>query len=186
MPAEFDAACMVYQYYRYTNTSSSCSGSPSSDCLAWSCSLDRSLSSSRSHLLLGVAQAPSFSFPDLFRISHFIFCNSSIMSTASKVTLALTILGAIGIVVSVHYGQRAERAVCLRVNSFENLIWPSLGNARRRYSRYGAAETKKRAPTRFWHAAGTRERVQESPDRQWYNERCADAEGWMRIHGRNG
>jgi protein PET117 len=35
------------------------------------------------------------------------------MSTASKVTLAVTTLGAIGIVVSVHYGQKAERAVSL-------------------------------------------------------------------------
>lgn len=33
------------------------------------------------------------------------------MSTASKVTLAITTLGAIGVVVSVHYGQRAERTV---------------------------------------------------------------------------
>ncbi|KIW02193.1 uncharacterized protein PV09_06350 [Verruconis gallopava] len=32
------------------------------------------------------------------------------MSTASKVTLALTSIGAIGIIVGVHYGQKAERA----------------------------------------------------------------------------
>ena len=38
---------------------------------------------------------------------------ASTMSTASKVTLALTTLGAIGIVISVHYGQKTERAVCL-------------------------------------------------------------------------
>jgi len=33
------------------------------------------------------------------------------MSTASKATLALTTLGALSIVIAVHYGQKAERAV---------------------------------------------------------------------------
>jgi len=34
------------------------------------------------------------------------------MSAASKATLAFTSLSAIAIIVSVHYGQKAERAVC--------------------------------------------------------------------------
>lgn len=39
------------------------------------------------------------------------------MSTASKVTLGMTALSTIGIVVFVHYGQKAEQAVrviCIR------------------------------------------------------------------------
>ena len=38
------------------------------------------------------------------------------MSTASKVTLAATSLVTIGIIISVHYGQKAERAVCTQMN----------------------------------------------------------------------
>ena len=43
------------------------------------------------------------------------------MSTASKVTLALTTLGAISIVISVQYGQKAERAVREPRNSLSKL-----------------------------------------------------------------
>ncbi len=34
------------------------------------------------------------------------------MSRASKLTLAATSLGAVGILISVHYAQKAEQAVC--------------------------------------------------------------------------
>lgn len=37
------------------------------------------------------------------------------MSRASQITLATTCIGAIGIVVAVHYGQRIEKAVCQKV-----------------------------------------------------------------------
>lgn len=44
------------------------------------------------------------------------------MSTASKVTLGLTTLGAIGIVFAVHYGQRAEKAVSPYLRGPGNLL----------------------------------------------------------------
>jgi protein PET117 len=47
------------------------------------------------------------------------------MSTASKATLALTALGAIGIVISVHYGQKAERAVRIPKSFFSMLLLTS-------------------------------------------------------------
>lgn len=68
------------------------------------------------------------------------------MSTASKVTLALTTLGAIGIVISVHYGQKAERAVRTPGTSFSTQL-TLLGNARRRHSGRGAAEDTKGTAT---------------------------------------
>jgi len=68
------------------------------------------------------------------------------MSTASKVTLAVTTLGAIGIVVSVHYGQKAERAVSLIPFLLSSGFSQLLGNACRCYSRYGATEAEEGAP----------------------------------------
>ena len=50
--------------------------------------------------------------PDIALITH-----SFTMSRASKITLATTTLGAIGIVIGVHYAQRAEKAVRLSLHS---------------------------------------------------------------------
>ena len=44
---------------------------------------------------------------DLFRLSAF-----TVMSTASKLTLVGTTIGALGIVGFVHWAQTAEKAVC--------------------------------------------------------------------------
>lgn len=43
------------------------------------------------------------------------------MSTASKITLASTTLGAIGIVIFVHYAQERDRSVSL--NKALTLVW---------------------------------------------------------------
>lgn len=48
------------------------------------------------------------------------------MSTASKITLAATTLGAIGIVISVHYAQQAERAVCCFLWRIACVVWMEL------------------------------------------------------------
>ena len=56
----------------------------------------------------------------------------SIMSTKAKLTLAATSLGALGIIIFVHHGQKVEKAVCLaRSVSSEITLTSELGNARR-------------------------------------------------------
>ena len=73
------------------------------------------------------------------------------MSTASKITLATTSLAAIGIVVFVHYGQHAEKAVCLLSGdswiSFS--LTTILGYARWSNTGYGTAKDKKGATSGF-------------------------------------
>jgi hypothetical protein len=76
------------------------------------------------------------------------------MSRAAKLTLASTSCMAIGIVVFVHYAQRAEKAVSYSSTFTETPDFPPvyvyadrniLGDARRGHQRYGAAENQERA-----------------------------------------
>ena len=69
------------------------------------------------------------------------------MSRAAKLTLAGTSLGAAGVIVFVHYAQKAEKAVSLRPH--HQFIHQKFrtnrgipGNACRRDPRYGAAAAK--------------------------------------------
>ena len=56
----------------------------------------------------------------------------SIMSTKAKLTLAATSLGALGIIIFVHHGQKVEKAVCLARSVSSGITLTSeLGNARR-------------------------------------------------------
>ncbi len=68
------------------------------------------------------------------------------MSTASKVTLAGTALGTVGIVVFVHYGQKIEKAVCLTF--IPNLMYRLTGAGHACWSRarHGTTTHKKGTP----------------------------------------
>ena len=70
------------------------------------------------------------SFPELLPLnSHFQI--TQIMSTKAKLTLAATSLGALGIIIFVHHGQKVEKAVCLARSVSEIILTSELGNARR-------------------------------------------------------
>jgi hypothetical protein len=62
---------------------------------------------------VGRPKLPKVSPPKQFRSTYrySYLTDNAIMSRASKLTLATTSLGAIGIVIFVHYSQRAEKAV---------------------------------------------------------------------------
>lgn len=78
----------------------------------------------------------------------------SIMSTKAKLTLAATSLGAIGIIIFVHHGQKVEKAVSRSIFPSTFLVLNCrTGNARRRHSRHGAATHKEGASTRLRHAS---------------------------------
>ena len=88
------------------------------------------------------------------------------MSRASKLTLAF-VSGVTAVVVfSVHYGQRAEQAVCLPTQTYLLVLlltFSLIGHARWCGPRRGAAEGKKGETSRLRHAASSRRRVQEGP-----------------------
>ncbi len=71
------------------------------------------------------------------------------MSTASKVTLAGTALGAVGVVVFVHYGQKIEQAVCLAF--IPNLLYrlTVAGHACWGRARHGTTTLEKGTPAGF-------------------------------------
>jgi len=73
------------------------------------------------------------------------------MSTASKLTLAGTTFGAIGVVIFVHWAQKSEQSVSLpylgRAIRIYNL--PSADDACRCVTGYGKAEGQKRTAARI-------------------------------------
>jgi len=87
------------------------------------------------------------------------------MSTKAKLTLAATSLGAIGIIIFVHHGQKVEKAVSLSIFLSTFLVLNSrTGYARRCHSRHGAATHKEGTSTGLRYASRAGKGIPQATD----------------------